>query len=295
MVLPEDDMRSCVRRALAEDLGSQDPGADADLTSRLAVPARARGAATVRARAAGIVAGTACARLAFELLDAQCVVECPRLDGAAVAVEEEVLTVRGNMRALLAAERTALNFLQRLSGIATLTAQFVAAVAGTGARILDTRKTTPGLRRLEKAAVLAGGGANHRMGLFDQVLLKENHFACARPRSYEQVVRDCVAAQPAPVVAEARSRQEALAAVAGGAAVVLLDNFRAGAALREVVEELRAAARLRGRRVEIEASGGIRLENVREFALCGVDRISVGALTHSAPALDLSMLVEDAP
>jgi nicotinate-nucleotide pyrophosphorylase (carboxylating) len=280
----------CVQRALVEDLGGSPPDADDDLTGRLAVPRDLAGRARITSKARGVLAGLDCARAAFTALDPRCEFVALRADGSAVVPGDDVVVVHGRMRALLAAERTALNFMQRLSGVATLTAAFVAAVAGTGARILDTRKTTPGLRRLEKRAVQAGGGANHRMGLFDQVLLKENHFACARPLDYADVVRRCVDGQSTPVVAEARTPDEAVAAVRGGAAVVLLDNFGPGPALEAAVRAVRAAGT--GHEVEVEASGGVTLDNVRAFAECGVDRISIGALTHSAPALDLSMLVE---
>jgi nicotinate-nucleotide pyrophosphorylase (carboxylating) len=283
----------CVRRALVEDLGTAEFEPSDDLTARLAIPADLVARATIRSKALGVLAGVECAVLAFTALDPACVVEPVRQDGDAVRPDDEVLIASGNVRALLAAERTALNFLQRLSGIATLTAAFVAAVAGTGARILDTRKTTPGLRMLEKRAVRSGGGSNHRNGLFDQVLLKENHFACARPLGHADVVRRCVDGQSAPVVAEARSADEAVAAVRGGAAVVLLDNFAPGPSLQAVVRAVRAEAAAAGRAVLVEASGGVRLDNVRAFAECGVDRISVGALTHSAPALDLSMLMQE--
>jgi len=283
----------CVRRALSEDLDSADADADADVTSRLAVPTGLVAEARIHCKARGVLAGLDCAAAAFRALDPRCRLELRRRDGDTVVPGDVVLAVAGRMRALLAAERTALNFLQRLSGVATVTAAFVTAVQGTGARILDTRKTTPGLRLLEKRAVRAGGGHSHRFGLFDQVLLKENHFACARPVDYADVVQRCVSAQAAPVVAEARNEVEAVAAVQGGAAIVLLDNFAPGPELRSAVAAVRAAAAARGRAVEVEASGGVRLDNVRAFADCGVDRISIGALTHSAPALDMSMLVEE--
>ncbi|MBK8099671.1 MAG: carboxylating nicotinate-nucleotide diphosphorylase [Planctomycetes bacterium] len=292
MDLTGNTLRACVRAALAEDLGVAEPHAEADVTSRLAVAATARGTACIRAKAPGVLAGVACAIVAFAELDAEATTECRRQDGDRLMPGDVVLRVTCSMRALLAAERTALNFLQRLSGVASTTRAFVDAVAGTGARILDTRKTTPGLRLLEKRAVVAGGGQNHRIGLFDQVLLKENHFALAKPASYEDVVRRCVAGHPVPVVAEARDLVEARAAVRGGAAVVLLDNFAPGAPLREAVAAVRQQARDLDRRIEVEASGGVTLATVREFAECGVDRISIGALTHSAKALDLSMLVE---
>lgn len=246
------------------------------------------------ARAAGVLAGIDSATAAFSLLDPTATIEVARRDGDALEPGAEVLRVDADVRALLAAERTALNFVQRLSGIATLTRRFVDAVAGTGVRILDTRKTTPGLRTLEKRAVVAGGGHNHRFGLFDQVLLKENHFALAAPVEYEEIVRRCADSteRDVAVVAEARSVEEAVAAVRGGADVVLLDNFEPGEPLRAAVAAVHAAAHELDVRVETEASGGIDLRTVRAFAASGVDRISVGALTHSAPALDLTLLVE---
>jgi nicotinate-nucleotide pyrophosphorylase (carboxylating) len=287
------NLRDCVLRALAEDLGGVADVAR-DLTSSLSVPETTRGRAWIRAKASGVLAGTEAATCAFEMLEPTACCEVLLQDGSQLAPGDVVLEVHGTMRALLAAERTALNFLQRLSGVATLTRAFVRAVEGTAAGIYDTRKTTPGLRELEKRAVLAGGGCNHRIGLFDQVLLKENHFASAR-RPHEEVVRDCVVGQGAPVVAEARTIDEALAVVRGGASVVLLDNFDAGAPLREAVATVRALAAELGRTdVQVEASGGITIDNVRAYAECGVDRISVGALTHSAPAMDLSLLVEGA-
>lgn len=285
-------VRDCVRRALAEDLGSPDLSLEADVTGRIVLPIGRRGRARLVAKAEGVLAGVECAVAAFQLLDGDCRLELPMLDGDSLAPGMLVLVVEAEMRALLAAERTALNYLQRLSGVATLTRAFVSAVEGTGAQIYDTRKTTPGLRLLEKSAVVAGGGRNHRLGLFDQVLLKENHFGFARPATYEQVVRMCVQGQAAPVVSEARTVGEAVAAVRGGAAVVLLDNFAPGELLRAAVATVRTEASRHQRRVEIEVSGGVDLQSVRAFAECGVDRISVGALTHSAPAIDLSLLVE---
>lgn len=281
-----------VRRALAEDLGSDALALDADVTSRLCVPARLRGRARVLAKSAGVLSGLDCAIEAFRLLDPMASFRTELADGQTFRSGDVVLAVECGMRPLLAAERTALNFLQQMSGVATLTRAFVDAVAGTQARILDTRKTTPGLRLLQKAAVAAGGGHNHRSGLFDQVLLKENHFAFARPLSYEEVVRRCVCGQERPVVAEVRNRSEAEAVVRGGAAVVLLDNFVPGDALTATVGAIKAIAASLGRVVLTEASGGINLRNVAAFAACGVDRISIGALTHSAPAADLSLLVE---
>ena len=286
------DPGECVRRALAEDLGSDGLAVAGDVTSALSVALEQRGKGWIRAKAVGVLAGLDCALQAFRMLDPDCELEPLMQDGEAFAPGDEVLRFEGAMAALLAAERTALNFLQRLSGVATRTRQFVDRVAGTGARILDTRKTTPGLRYQEKAAVVAGGGENHRIGLFDQVLLKENHFGFAKPASYEEVVKRCCAGHDRPVIAEARTVDEAVAAVSGGASVVLLDNFPAGEALRAAVAAVRERAAACDRVVETEASGGIGLDNVRSYAECGVDRISVGSITHSAPAVDLSMIVE---
>jgi nicotinate-nucleotide pyrophosphorylase (carboxylating) len=287
MVLDRAAVQEVVRRALGEDLGES-----GDLTTKLCVPAGKTGVARIVARQPGVIAGLAIAHACFSFLDAGARIETSRSDGDRLQAGDVVLVVSGKAAALCAGERTCLNLLQRLSGIATLTSAFVAAVEGTGARILDTRKTTPGLRALEKHAVVAGGGHNHRFGLFDQVLIKENHFALARPLAMEEVVRRAVAGSKAPVVAEARDLTEARAVVRGGAAVVLLDNFEPGDGLRSTVAAVRELAAQLKRSVEIEVSGGISLRTVRLFAECGVDRISVGALTHSSPALDLSMLVE---
>lgn len=286
------DPSEIVRRALAEDLGSEALAVVLDVTSTLSLPPGQRGRGEIRAKADGVLAGVECAALAFALLDADARVEPQLEDGATICSGDCVMRFEGGMAPLLVAERTALNFLQRLSGVATRTRQFVDRVTGTGARILDTRKTTPGLRHLEKAAVVAGGGENHRIGLFDQVLLKENHFGFARPAGYVDVVRRCCEGHARPVIAEARTVEEAVAAVDGGASVVLLDNFEAGEQLAQAVAAVRERAVAAGRRVETEASGGIGLQNVRSYAECGVDRISVGSLTHSAPAIDLSMVVE---
>jgi nicotinate-nucleotide pyrophosphorylase (carboxylating) len=285
MLLPEDSLRDIVQRALAEDLGTS-----GDLTARLSLPSGARGEVEIVARQAGVLAGVDVARECFQSTDPEVEFGGDDLpDGAALAPGTVVATMRGDAAALLGAERTALNFLQRLSGVATRTREFVDAVAGLPVRIMDTRKTTPNLRFLEKDAVRVGGGTNHRIGLFDQVLLKENHFAMSG-RPYEDVVRAAVAAVDSPVIAEAQTTEEALAAVAGGAGVVLLDNFAPGPELVSTVESIRARASQKVCAVEIEASGGVTLANVRAFAECGVDRISVGALTHSVMSLDLSLL-----
>lgn len=271
-----------VARALAEDLGAGDVTGDATV----AEGARAR--ARIVQKEAGVVFGLAVAREAM----AQCGVE--DVDNLVVegqwreGVPADVVLASGPARGLLAAERTALNFLGHLSGVATLTARYVEAVAGTGAAILDTRKTTPGLRALEKAAVVAGGGRNHRMGLYDAILIKENHVALAG--GVAKAVHAARGARPdLPVEIECRDAEEVAYAIGAGADRVLLDNMGA--------EELRAAVELRDREAgsdgpSLEASGGVTLETVRATAEAGVDFISVGALTHSAPSLDFSLLLE---
>ena len=291
MELDRHELEDCVRRAFREDLGD-----GVDVTSALVVPETAQTQGRVRAKQSGVLAGMAVARaciahVAQMPLGRGLVGDVLREDGSLLAPGDIVMHVHGPARAVLLVERTLLNFLQRLSGVASLTRLMVEAVAGTAARIYDTRKTSPGLRQLEKAAVLAGGGYNHRIGLYDQILLKENHFALALPLSYEQVVQRCVAGSDRPVVAEARNLEEARLAVRGGAGVVMLDNFQPGEELVRAVEAVRAEAGRVSRGVEVEVSGGVRLGNAARYAACGVDRISVGALTHSAPALDLSMKV----
>ena len=280
-----------LRAALEEDLGPKGLAGDATSAPLFAPDARAR--AELVAKGRGVVAGLSVFVRVFELLDATVAARARVEDGAGVREGEALVELTGSARALLAGERTALNLVQRLSGIATLTARFVAA-AGGRARILDTRKTTPGLRALEKHAVHCGGGENHRFGLFDQAMLKNNHVDLARRDLGELVA--ALRARHGPsfqITAEARDEREALAAVAGDADVVLLDNFTP-AALRALCPRLRAAAAGRARPLELEASGGITLANVADFAAAGVERISIGALTHSAPALDLSLRLEPA-
>ncbi|HET6203307.1 MAG TPA: carboxylating nicotinate-nucleotide diphosphorylase [Planctomycetota bacterium] len=283
MDLPPRVFESLLRLALEEDIGG------GDVTTGLAVDSAAEGVATVVARETGVLAGSPLALRVFELLDPSVEAFDRISDGTRLAAGTRILVLRGRARALLSGERTALNFLGRLSGIATLTARFVEAVGGGPVRILDTRKTTPGLRALERYAVAVGGGTNHRAGLHDAVLLKSNHYALAGG-DVEAIVARARSGAPSgvPVLAEARTREEALAAVRGGASVVLLDNFEPGP-LREAVAAAREEARRRDLRVEFEASGGVRLDNVRAYAEAGVDRISVGALTRSAPWLDVAM------
>ena len=287
MNLSPEALETDVCRALEEDLGSL-----GDITVAASLPSGARGEAVILARQVGVLAGRDVARACFRALDPTVEFgEADLPDGAAVAPDARIMTVRGEAAALLSAERTALNFLQRMSGIATRTARFVAAVDGCEVEILDTRKTTPLLRVFEKYAVSVGGGVNHRVGLFDQILLKENHFSLSG-RPYQDVVESAVTVAMAPVVAEAQTVEEGLAAVAGGASIVLLDNFQPGPELQAAVGELRSAAAQAGRDLLVEASGGVTLATVRAFAECGVDRISVGALTHSVEALDMSMLTK---
>ena len=271
-----------VARALAEDVGS------GDITSEAVVDADARARARIVQKQPGVVYGIAAATEVFEQVGAEGLEALVTEGRWHEEVPAEVALVGGPARALLAGERTALNFLGHLSGIATLTARYVEAVRGTGATILDTRKTTPGLRRLEKAAVAAGGGANHRLGLDDAILIKENHIALAG--GLPGAVAAARAAHPErEVEVECRTPAEASAALAAGAGRLLLDNMALDEMRAVVAERDRAAAGAR-----LEASGGVGLDNVAEVAATGVELISVGALTHSAPALDLSMLLEAA-
>lgn len=262
-----------VRSALAEDLGS------GDVTSQLVIPIRRTAKARIVARGSGVLCGIDVCRRVFAAVDRA--VRFQRLvnDGTAFRRGTVLARVRGRARSLLAAERTALNFLERLSGIATLTSRYVRAVRGTGAAILDTRKTTPGWRELEKYAVRCGGGANHRMGLYDMVLVKDNHIAAAG--SVSSALRACLAQTRFGVEVEAASLAEVREALAAGARRVLLDNM-SPARLR------RAVGLCRGRAVT-EASGGVTLDSVRDIARTGVDYISVGAITHSAPAVDIAL------
>lgn len=273
------DTNRLIDAALAEDIGAD------DWTTLWTFPPETRGTARVVAKSAGVIAGSEIARAVFQRLDPALAVDIRAADGISVAPGDEVLTVCGTARGILTAERVALNFLQRLSGVATHTKRFVDAVAGTGAHILDTRKTTPLLRGLEKAAVRAGGGMNHRVGLYDMVLIKDNHIAAAGGivAAVDAVRRRN--AHGLRVEVEAASLAQVDEALAAGVDRIMFDNMPLPM-LRDAVRRVRAHA---GPRPETEASGSTTLEAVRAVAETGVDFISVGALTHSAPALDLSL------
>jgi nicotinate-nucleotide pyrophosphorylase (carboxylating) len=264
-----------VRRALREDLGR------GDITSQAVVPAAARGSGVVVARQAGVIAGLEVARMAFHEVDSRIEVSVLAADGDALPAGAVLAEVAGYTRALLAAERTALNFLQRMSGIATLTRRYVDAVAGTAVRILDTRKTAPGLRCLDKWAVALGGGANHRFGLFDGVLIKDNHLRPAGGIAAAVAAARADVPHGMKVQVEVETLAQAKEALERGADALLLDNMSR--------QDLRAAVELARGRALTEASGGVTLETVRAIAETGVDLISVGALTHSAPALDIAL------
>ena len=273
-------LAAIVRGALAEDVG---PG---DVTTQATVPAGARARARITQKAPGVVFGIHAAEAAFRQLDPASRQRRLAPEGRWQEAGTAVLEVEGEAAAILSAERTALNLLQRLSGVATLTARYVDAVRGTGAKILDTRKTTPGLRALEKEAVRAGGGFSHRFGLFDMVLIKENHAALAG--GVGAAVRAARERFPnLGLVVECRDEDEIAEALNAGAPRILLDNMDP--------PRLRAAVAQIGDRAQTEASGGITLDSVREHAETGVQWISVGALTHSAPALDLSLILEPLP
>jgi len=262
-----------VRSFLAEDVGA------GDVTSEAVIPSGTRCVASLLLREPGVVCGLDVAGAVFRELDPELELVQRCADGDACE-PGEVAALEGDARAILAGERTALNLLGRLSGIATMTRLFVDAVAGTGATILDTRKTTPGLRALEKDAVRCGGGANHRLGLWDAILVKENHLRLA---GGVRVAVERAAATGLPVEVECERLDEVREALATGAARILLDNM--------TPDELRDAVALVRGRATLEASGGVTLENVRAVAESGVDFVSIGALTHSARALDVSLEV----
>ncbi len=294
-----------VRRALEEDIGT------GDATTAAVVPPRASAQAKILARQTLVCAGLPLAEKVFRALDREIKIRCPHNDGSFVEPGAEIARIKGNARAILTGERTALNFLAHVCGIATLTRRFVEQLSGTKTRIRDTRKTTPGLRALEKYAVKTGGGTNHRIGLYDAILLKENHIALAggikaaldkahtyvspkvpAPRAasaYDAAGLDpeVVGPGPLPVQIEVRDQKELKEALAAGAEAVLLDNMTP----ERAAECVKIARGIRAECV-IEISGGITLENARHYAEAGADFLSSGMLTHSAPAANLSLLVD---
>jgi nicotinate-nucleotide pyrophosphorylase (carboxylating) len=276
MSLPEFVIEPIVRLALSEDFGVA-----GDVTSAATIPADTRARFFIRAREAGVIAGLDAARLAARLVDANLAVTVRLPEGALAERGATIAEVEGFARSILAAERTMLNFIGRLSGVATMTQRYVGAIAGTKACIVCTRKTTPGLRALEKRAVLLGGGGAHRYGLDDAILIKDNHIAAAGSLGAAMERAKAAAGHMMAIEVEVEDFAQLEEAMRHGPHAVLLDNFS--------VEELaRAVALVRGRTI-LEASGGVRLDTVRAIAETGVDYISVGALTHSAPTLDVAM------
>ena len=274
--LPDLLIEPVVRASLAEDLGRA-----GDITALACIDADTRLNASFGARKAGVVSGLACARLAILALDPDASFEALARDGDTVEPGTILASVEANARGLLSAERTALNLLGRLSGIATLTSAYVNAIAGTGACITDTRKTTPGLRALEKYAVRCGGGVNHRFGLDDAILIKDNHVAaCGGVRPAIQRAR-AFAGHLVKVECEVDSLEQFDEALEAGPDVIMLDNFS--------LEDLRTAVARNAGRLVLEASGGVNLDTVAAIAATGVNVISVGALTHSAPVLDIGL------
>jgi nicotinate-nucleotide pyrophosphorylase (carboxylating) len=268
-----DTLERIVLAALAEDVGQ------GDVTTDATVPADAVGTAELFVKEPGVVCGLRAAEVAFRALDSDVEFDALVAEGAIVDGPTAVAVVTGSERAILTGERVALNFLGRLSGVATLTKRYVDAVAGTGATILDTRKTTPGLRALEKHAVACGGGRNHRFGLDDGVLVKDNHLRASG--SISKAVESLRATTVLPIEVECDTLEQVSEALESGVDVILLDNM--------TLDELRSSVVLVGGRARLEASGGITLDNVRAVAKTGVDEISVGALTHSARSLDVSL------
>jgi nicotinate-nucleotide pyrophosphorylase (carboxylating) len=274
--LPRPLVATAVAEALAEDLGLV-----GDVTTNATVPADAQSTALLRARAPGFVSGLALARAAFHALDPALAFTVTKPDGSIVANGDTIAEISGSARAILSAERVALNFMGRMSGIATLTARYVAAVAGTRAAIVDTRKTTPGLRAFEKYAVRCGGGRNHRIGLFDAILIKDNHIIAAS--GLEKAIKAARdhAGHILKIEVEVDTLEQLERVLQHRVDAVLLDNMSP--------ETLKKAVTMVAGRSLTEASGGVNLDSVRDIAETGVDLISVGALTHSAPVLDLGL------
>ena len=281
-MLNRKDIMPIIAQALAEDVG------DGDITTKWTVPFTKRANAKIIAKADGVVAGLDVARWVFEAIDEAMVFKARVKDGDRVVAGDVLTEVSGSARGLLTGERLALNFLQRMSGIATLTAQFVATVQGTKARILDTRKTAPGLRVLDKYAVATGGGANHRAGLYDMVLIKENHIEAADgigPALLAVWKGMDFEGRDVRVEVEVETLSQLDEVLVLGADRVMLDNM----SLNDMREAVQRVRRLKGKKPELEASGNVSLKGVRAIAETGVDFISIGALTHSVNALDISM------
>ena len=277
-----EQIENIIELALAEDT------AGGDVTSRLFIESGQKSRAAIIAREAGVLAGIEVAEAVFKKVEPKLFIEIKVEDGGKVKPDDTVLTVSGDTAAILKAERTALNFLSRLSGIVTITDRYMSVIKDTGAVITDTRKTTPGLRALEKYAVRAAGGRNHRFNLSDGILIKDNHLAAAKKAGMS--LKDIIdrAKQNAPagmqVEIEVDSVSDAVTAAVAGADTVMLDNMS--------IPDMKQAADILKGRVKLEASGGITLENVRQVALTGVDYISIGAITHSVKALDFSLEFE---
>jgi nicotinate-nucleotide pyrophosphorylase (carboxylating) len=273
------EIRAAVRLALAEDIGS------GDATTLATVPANTTAKAVMRAREPLVVAGIQFAEIAFRELSPKIKIEKLSRDGQKLAAGKTLLKISGSARAILTAERVALNFVQRLSGVATLTSQFVEAVHGARAKILDTRKTTPGWRRFEKYAVTCGGGKNYRLGLFDQILIKDNHLAALRNKKPNAIAAAVARAREKfpklKIEVEADTLKQVEQAVNARADFILLDNMD--------LKQLRQAVKIVDGRAKTEASGGVNLKTVRAIAKTDVDFISVGALTHSARAVDIGL------
>jgi nicotinate-nucleotide pyrophosphorylase (carboxylating) len=276
------EIRVAVKNALSEDLGS------GDATTLATVPKNLHATALMRAREPVTVAGLQFAA-AFQILSPKIKIQKLLRDGQRAKAGATILKISGPAHAILSAERVALNFIQRLSGVASATAQFVEAVRGTGARILDTRKTTPGWRRFEKFAVACGGGRNHRIGLFDMILIKDNHLAALRNEKPDAISAAVARARKKfpklKVEVEADTLEQVAQAAAAGADIILLDNMD--------LKQLRAAVKIIAGRAQTEASGGVNLKTVRAIAGTGVDFISVGAITHSARAVDIGLDFEN--
>jgi nicotinate-nucleotide pyrophosphorylase (carboxylating) len=281
--LSEAEIRAAVKAALAEDVGS------GDVTTLSTVPPGLAARAAMRARQRLVVAGTALAEATFRALSPKINVATVLRDGKTADAGATILKISGPARYILTAERVALNFIQRLSGVATLTSEFVRAVHGTRAQILETRKTTPGWRRFEKYAVACGGGTNHRMGLYDMVLIKDNHLAALRNEKPNAIAAAVARARrkfpKLKIEVEADSLDQVRQALNAGAELILLDNMS--------LRELSQAVVMTEGFAKTEASGGVNLKTVRAIARTGVDFISVGALTHSAPAVDIGLDFEE--